>query len=165
MTTITGTSGSDTIVAHGPYLEITLSGSPADGVWPNLNIWVNGAPVDQNITVTADHSAGATQMIEVALTAPVTSFAIQYTNDLFDYSNGQDRNVYLSSVTLNGVSLDPSTTATYDRTANGQYVDTVTGQMNMVWGGSLNFSGAQVQTAGAASGASSGPETIDGGEA
>jgi len=163
MTTITGTSGSDTIVAHGPYLEITLSGSPADGVWPNLNIWVNGAPVDQNITVTADHSAGATQMIEVALTAPVTSFAIQYTNDLFDYSNGQDRNVYLSSILLNGVNIDPSTNATYDRTINGQYYDTIAGQYAMQWGGAMNFTGATVQSAGAQTGINTGSDTIDGG--
>lgn len=163
MTTLTGNSGNDVIVAHGGSLTITLSGAPADGVWPSLNIWINGQEVQQNITVTADHTAGATQEISIPLSGAVTTFAIQYTNDLYDYSNGQDRNVYLSSVTLNGVNLDPSQTATYDRTLNGQYYDTIKGQYDMQWGGTMNFSGATVQSAGSQPGTNSGSETIDGG--
>lgn len=163
MTTLTGTSGNDVIVAHGSSLNIILSGAPADNVWPNLNIYVNGQLVDQNVSVTANHSAGGAQEISVPLSGPVTTFAIQYTNDFYDYTTQQDRNVYLSSIVLNGVNLDPSTTATYDRTLNGQYYDTIAGTYNMQWGGAMNFSGAAVQSAGAKTGLNAGSETIDGG--
>lgn len=166
MATLNGTGGNDVLNVHGGggSLVITANGSPADGVSPILNIWVNGAPVQTNVAITADATTGATQQISVPVSGPVTSFAIQFTNDLYDYTNGQDRNVYLKSIVLNGVSMDPAQLATYDRTANGAYVDTVKGQLDMVWGGSLNFAGAQVQAAGAnTSAGNAGPMTVDGG--
>ena len=44
--------------------------------------------------------AGATQTIVVPVSGPVDTFAIQYTNDAFTAT--EDRNVFLSSVVLNG---------------------------------------------------------------
>ena len=169
MATLTGTSGNDTIQAHGGSagnLVIVASGSPADGnIYPIVNIWVNGTKVLANVTVNADHASGATQQIVVPVSGPVSTFAIEYTNDTqASYSTNQDRNVYLSSVALNGVQLDPATNATYDRTQNGAYYDTVHGQYDMVWGGSMNFSGSTVQSAGSSTGGgSTGSVTIDAG--
>jgi len=158
MANINGTNGNDLIQqgsGTGGSLVIVASGSIGEGnVYPLVNIWVNGAPVLTNVTVSANHAAGATQQIVVPLSGPVTSFAIQYTNDdQRDFT--LDRNLYLSSVTLNGTPLSP-TIASYDRTQNGAYFDTIQGQADMVWGGALNFAGAQVQTAGAGSGGGGG---------
>jgi Domain of unknown function (DUF4214)/Ca-dependent carbohydrate-binding module xylan-binding len=163
MANINGTSGNDLIqqgAGGGGSLVIVASGSIGEGnVWPNVNIWVNGAQVLTNVSVTANHAAGATQQIVVPLSGPVTSFAISYTNDdQLDFT--LDRNLYLSSVTLNGTALSP-TIATYDRFQNGNYFDTIQGQADMVWGGNLNFTGAQVQAAGAGGGGGGGGTVSD----
>jgi hypothetical protein len=163
MATINGSSGNDVLQAHGGGgdLDIILSGTPAAGIPPNINIWVNNVPVQTNIAVTALHGS-ATQQIDIPVSGPVTTFAIQYTNDAFTAT--EDRNVFLSSVTLNGVTLDPALTANYDRTLNGQPFDTIKGQADMIFGGALNFFGPQVQAAGAnIAPPNPGPASIDGG--
>ncbi len=152
MAQFSGTSGNDTFqnLGGGGSLVLVLAGSPADGgVWPNINIVVNGVVVQANIAVTANNATGATQTVTVAVPANATSFAINYTNDSQTDWNSGDRNLYIKSVTLNGVAFDPAT-ATYDRTQNGAYFDTVQGQADMVWGGTLTFSGTAVATAAAA---------------
>lgn len=158
---ITGTSGNDVLQnPGGGSLVFVLAASSADnGVWPNVNILVNGVVIQPNVTVTANNAAGATQTITVAAPAGTTSFAIQYTNDTQADWNSGDRNVYIKSVSLNGVAISP-TTATYDRTQNGAYFDTVQGQADMVWGGQMTFTGATVQSAAAAAVTTS--DTIDG---
>ena len=149
-----GTSGNDTFqnLGGGGSLVLVLAGSPADGaVWPNINIIVNGVVVQSNVSVTANNATGATQTVTVPVPANATSFAINYTNDSQTDWNSGDRNLYVKSVTLNGVAFDPAT-ATYDRTQNGAYYDTVAGQADMVWGGTLTFSGTAVASAAASGG-------------
>jgi hypothetical protein len=162
MANIIGTSGNDTLIdpGSGGTLVIVVSGQAADGVMPMLDVQVNGVAVQTGITVTADHATGATQTISVPVSGSITSVGINYTNDLYDYSNGQDRNLYISSVTLDGTSL-PASSASYARTANGAYYDTVPGQFDMQWGGTLTFSGTAVTNA-VASGTVSTSNTIDG---
>lgn len=155
MAQFNGTSGNDTFqnLGGGGSLVLVLAGSPADGgVWPSINIVVNGVVVQSNVSVTANNATGATQTVTVPVPANATSFAINYTNDSQTDWNSGDRNLYVKSVTLNGVAFDPAT-ATYDRTQNGAYFDTVPGQADMVWGGTLTFSGAAVATAAASGGA------------
>lgn len=158
---ITGTSGNDLLQnPGGGSLSFVLAATSAEnGIWPNINILVNGVTVQANVTVTANNATGATQTVTVTAPAGTTSFAIQYTNDTqTDWTTG-DRNVFIKSITLNGVSISP-TIATYDRTQNGAYFDTVPGQADMVWGGQMTFSGTTVQSAAAAGGVTS--DTIDG---
>lgn len=164
MAEFTGTSGNDTFqnLGGGGSLVLVLAGSPADGgVWPNINIVVNGVVVQANISVTANNATGATQTVTVPVPTNATSFAINYTNDSQTDWNSGDRNVYVKSVMLNGVAFDPAT-ATYERTQNGAYFDTVQGQADMVWGGTLTFSGATVASA-AASGGAGTNDTFNGG--
>jgi hypothetical protein len=163
MANIIGTSGNDTLIdpGSGGSLTIVLSGQPADNVMPTIDVQVNGVAVQTGISVTADHSTGATQVITVPVSGSVTSVGINYTNDFYDYTNQQDRNLYISSVTLDGTSL-PASSASYARTLNGAYYDTIPGQFDMQWGGTLTFSGPTVTNA-AASGGVSTSNTIDGG--
>lgn len=154
MAEFTGTSGSDTFqnLGGGGSLVLVLAASSAGNVWPNVNILVNGDVVQSNITVTADNATGATQTITVPVSSSATRVAINYTNDSQESWETGDRNVYIKSIALNGVALSP-TTATYDRTQNGAYFDTVQGQADMVWGGTLTFSDATVASAAASGGA------------
>lgn len=154
MADYTGTSGNDTFqnLGGGGSLVLVLAGSAADGgIWPNVNILVNGVVVQANISITANNATGATQTVTVPVPSSATSVAIQYTNDTQTDWNSGDRNVYIKSVTLNGVALSPST-ASYDRTQNGAYYDTIAGQADMVWGGTMTFSGPTVASAAAAGG-------------
>ncbi|NKE65956.1 hypothetical protein RAMLITH_09000 [Ramlibacter sp. RBP-2] len=154
MAEFTGTSGNDTFqnLGGGGSLVLVVAASSAGGVWPSVNILVNGAVVQSNISVTADNAAGATQTITVPVPSSATSVAINYTNDSQESWETGDRNVYIKSIALNGVALSP-TSATYARTQNGAYFDTVQGQADMVWGGTLTFSGATVASAAASGGA------------
>lgn len=155
MADFNGTPGNDVFQNSGGTgtLTFVLSGTTADnGIPPVVNILVNGAVVLGSITVSADHTTGATQTISVAVPVTATSVAIEYTNDTqIDYTTG-DRNVYLSSISLNGTALSP-TDASYARTQNGNPFDTIQGQSSMLWGGTMTFSGPTVQNAAAVGGA------------
>lgn len=157
MAQFNGTSGNDTFtnLGGGSTLTLVLAGSFADGgVGPVINLLVNGVVVQANVAITASNAAGATQTVAVPISGPVSSVAIAYTNDTQtegSYAAGEDRNLYIKSVALNGVALDPAT-ATYDRTQNGAYFDTVQGQADMVWGGTMTFSGTAVANAAASGG-------------
>jgi hypothetical protein len=143
---ITGTNGNDVLQPFGNGLVLTVSGTIAQGIWPTFNVVVNGVTVMSNVSVTANHAVGATQVVNVPIPAgmAVSSLSIQYTNDAQTSYATEDRNLYISSVVLNGHTL-PTSAASYERTGG----TTVTGQDAMVWGGSLNWSGSIVTSAGA----------------
>lgn len=142
MADITGTNSNDTIQPYGSSLLLTLSGSSAQGITPTINVLVNGSVVLSNVSITADHALGQTQVVSVPISGAVSSISLQYTNDpQTDYTVG-DRNLYVSSVMLNGDPL-PLSSATYLRTGG----TAIAGQEEMVWGGSLEFSGAVVTNA------------------
>ncbi|MES3000360.1 MAG: carbohydrate-binding domain-containing protein [Pseudomonadota bacterium] len=146
MADFNGTAGNDAIQPFGSSLLLTLSGSPAEGgINPLINVLVNGQVLVSGLSITANHAAGATQTVSVPIPAGVTpsTISLQYTNDeQLSYAN-DDRNLYVSSITLNGTVL-PVTAATYFRTADST---TVQGQAEMVWGGNLTYSGAVVSGA------------------
>ncbi len=168
-TVISGTSGNDVLAAGGGgTLTLLVSASIAENTWPIINVLVNGSVVMGSITVTADHSAGSTQLVTVPIAAgtSVGSVGIEYTNDpQTDGFVSGDRNVYLSSVNLDGTEL-LGTSSTYLRTANNTTIDGqqqfINGQEAMVWGGTLTYSGTAVQSA-AANGGAGGSVLIDGG--
>ncbi|MDB5874761.1 MAG: calcium-binding protein [Ramlibacter sp.] len=142
MADINGTNGNDAIQPFGSSLLLTLSGSSAEGVWPSINVLVNGNVLVSGLTIDANHAGGATQQVAVPIPAGtnVTSISLQYTNDAQQSWEIGDRNLFVSSITLNGTVLPPQA-ATYLRSADGS---TVTGQADMIWGGSLDFSGPVV---------------------
>lgn len=145
---INGTSGNDVIQASGGgTLTFLANGTSYQGGWPIVNVLVNGSIVMSGISVTANHATGATQLVTVAIPAGTTvnSIGIEFTNDGHTPTYSEDRDLYLSSVKLNGVDL-PISSATYFRSADGS---TVAGQTSMVWGGTLTYAGAPVQNAAA----------------
>lgn len=152
------TSGNDVIQPFGDNLLLVLSANSAAGIWPVVNVLVNGVAALSNVSITADNNLGQTQLLSIALPAgtPISSVTLQYVND--ENTPTSDRNLYLSSISLNGHALPPST-ATYVRTIDGQVFDTIVGQGDMFWGGELRFSGAVVTGATAHAG---GTLSVDG---
>ncbi len=142
MADINGTSGNDILQPFSSNLVLTLSASSAEGIWPLLSVVINGTPVVSNVSITANHVAGATQQVTVPVLAgmSVSTLSVQYLNDVQNSSSYgiEDRNIYISSITLNGTSI-PTSAASYVRSADGSVVS---GQDAMVWGGALNFSGS-----------------------
>jgi len=164
-TFINGTSGNDVLQAPASggsagVLVLTVSGSPAQGISPVFNLLINGSIALANITATADHFAGATQQVSVPVGAGVSSIGIAYINDpQTDFT--EDRNLYVSSVSLNGTTL-PLTSALYDRDGFTGADKVIAGREDMKWGGTMTFSGAVVQNAAAGAGGG-GTVFIDGG--
>ncbi|MGZ5786580.1 MAG: carbohydrate-binding domain-containing protein [Ramlibacter sp.] len=156
---INGTAGNDSIQPFGSNLLLTLSATSAQGIWPIINVVVNGVTLAAGIQITASNTAGATQTVSVAIPAGtvVSSLALQYTNDDQTSWATEDRNLFISSISLNGTSISP-TSATYVRSADGSVV---AGQSAMVWGGELDWGSAALQGVGSSS--ASGTATIDGG--
>ena len=156
-TFINGTTGNDLIQAPAggsASLVLIVSGSTAQGIPPVFNVLVNGVVVLANVAATADHFAGATQQVVVPLAAgaAVTSVAIDYINDpQTDFT--EDRNLYVSSVTLDGTLL-PLASGSYFRNGFTPPQDIIPGQTDLKWGGTLTFSGAVVQNAVANAGGS-----------
>jgi hypothetical protein len=158
-TVINGTAGNDSIQPFGSSLLLTLSATSAQGIWPVINVVVNGVTLASGVQITASSTAGATQTVSVAIPAGTTvnTLALQYTNDDQTSWATEDRNVFISSISLNGTSISP-TSATYVRSADGSVV---AGQSAMVWGGELDWGSAALQGIGSSS--ASGTATIDGG--
>jgi hypothetical protein len=158
MADFNGTAGNDAIQPFGSSLLLSLSGSPGEGgVYPVINVLVNGQVLVSGLTINADHVSGATQTVSVPVPAGVapSTVSLEYTNDSQQtWANG-DRNLYVSSITLNGAVL-PVAAATYVRSADGT---SVAGQSDMIWGGALNFSGPVVSSATAHTG---GTVSVDG---
>jgi hypothetical protein len=160
---INGTAANDVINAHADsdyvagQLVFVLGGMPSQGGWPTVNIMVNGAVALAGVTIDSEVRDGRTETVSVPLPAgtAVTSVGIRYTNDLV--TTVDDRNVYVGSVSVNGVSLDLS---------SGTYVrddyPTIAGQSAMNWNGTMTWSGAAVQNA-AASGAHADNVSVDAG--
>jgi hypothetical protein len=158
-TVINGTAGNDSIQPFGSSLLLTLSATSAQGIWPVINVIVNGVTLAAGVQITASNTAGATQTVSVPIPAGTTvnTLTLQYTNDDQTSWATEDRNVFISSISLNGTAISP-TSATYVRSADGSVVQ---GQAAMVWGGELNWGSAALQ--GIGSGSGTGTATIDGG--
>ncbi|WP_448192366.1 carbohydrate-binding domain-containing protein [Azospirillum sp. sgz301742] len=115
-------------------IVVNAYGMPAGGVWPHFRLLIDGVGAGQ-ATVSAANPAA------YSFTAPVAAgqahtVQVYYDNDAS--INGEDRNLGIKSVVVNGNTLSP-TQAVYDRYAlDGQ--DTVAGQEGMWWQGALNFS-------------------------
>ncbi|WP_454019266.1 carbohydrate-binding domain-containing protein [Azospirillum sp. Marseille-Q6669] len=113
-------------------ITVNASGAPAGGVNAHFKLLVDGKTVGQ---ATVDSAAK-----DYSFTANLTAdqahkVQVQYDNDGF--VNGQDRNLFVNKVTINGTAHSPTAAnVTYDKGAlDGK--DVVKGQSSMWWGGTL----------------------------
>lgn len=164
MAEFTGTSDNDTFqnLGGGGSLVLVLSGTSAEGgIFPKITVLVDYKAVADATNVEISAVPPATQTVIALVPSGATRVAIHYGNDEQSSWTSGDRDLYVTSVTLNGVDLPPST-AVYDRTVNDQYHSTIQGQAEMKWSGTLTFSGATVANA-AASGGAGTNDTFNGG--
>jgi hypothetical protein len=155
MAQFNGTSGNDMFqnVGGGGSLVLVLSGTSAEGgIFPRITVLVDGQAVAGASNVEISVVPPATQTVVAPVPSGATRVAIHYGNDEQSSWTSGDRDLYIKSVTLNGVDLPPST-AMYDRTVDGQFHSTIQGQAEMKWSGTLTFSGAAVANAAASGGA------------
>jgi len=92
-------------------LTLRLSGDMYNGD-PQIQVYVDGHQVGGTYDITAHHSLGETQTITIAGNFDPTvahDVQVQFVNDLWDGSapnaDGHDRNVYVSSISLNGTTI------------------------------------------------------------
>jgi serralysin len=143
---LTGTSGNDAIVAHTAtdyqkgQLVLVMGGIPAGGEWPRPAILINGQWTTA-VTIDAPVVQGQTETVTIQLpNVPITSIGIQYWND--GSIGSEDRNLYVGSVTLNGVNL-PLNQATYSMDGAGS----IPGQSDVYRNGTMTWSGTAVANA------------------
>ena len=115
-------------------IVVNAYGQSAGGVWPHFRLLIDGVEAGQ-ATVSATNPNAYSFTAKVA---PSQAHLVQIHYDNDASVNGQDRNLNVRSVVVNGNTLLP-TQATYDRYAlDGK--DVVAGQEGMWWEGALNFS-------------------------
>lgn len=146
--TIDGTTNNDVIdfdrgdAYQAGKLVAQLSGSQSEGQPPIAQLIVNGQVV-ATAAVWATVQSGASQLLSYTIPAGtvVNSVGIAYVNDLFK-SDSDDRNLYVNSLSLNGVALSLNQ-GTYTPEAHPVQA----GERLMAWNGPLIFSGATVTNA------------------
>ena len=112
---------------------VNASGQPAGNVWPQFRLLIDGVDAGRATVNTANPTA-YTFTAQVAA-GQAHRVQIHYDNDGF--VNGQDRNLTVKSIEVNGNTLLP-TQGTYDRGAlDGR--DVIAGQEGMWWQGALGF--------------------------
>jgi Endoglucanase len=114
---------------------VNASGQAAGGIWPQFKLRLDGVDLGQ-ATVSSTSTGRYTFTAKVA---PDQAHKVQivYTND--DFVNGQDRNLIVKSLEINGKTVNSaSSLVTYDKGAVDG-IDVVPGQEGMWWNGALNF--------------------------
>ncbi|MBB3266228.1 endoglucanase [Azospirillum sp. OGB3] len=114
---------------------VNASGQAAGGIWPQFRLLLDGVNLGQ-ATVSSTSAGRYTFKAQVA---PDQAHKLQivYFND--GYVNGQDRNLLVKSLEVNGKPVaSTSSLVSYDRGASDGK-DVIPGQEGMWWDGSLDF--------------------------
>ncbi|PWC89379.1 hypothetical protein TSH100_04875 [Azospirillum sp. TSH100] len=110
-------------------------GQAAGGVWPHLALKIDGTTIGQ----AAVNSSMPGRYAISAKVAADNAHNLQLVYDNDGISGGEDRNLFVRAVSVNGTSIavtDPS--VTYDKGAVDGH-DVVKGQEGLYWGGALNM--------------------------
>ena len=83
-------------------LVVYARGSVCEGVWPTMEVWLGGVKV-QSFTVVSAELAAYTVTAPLGMGA--ASVDISFINDAYRPDLGQDRNLYLERIEVNGRSL------------------------------------------------------------
>ena len=107
-TTISASSTtSSTSTSSSNPLTLVVAGDNMQGTDAQIEVFVDGTQVGGTYTITADHSQGQTQTIQIAgnFNPTVThQVQVQFINDAWDgqTGDGNDINVYVELISLNG---------------------------------------------------------------
>ena len=110
-----GNDGSDVLIGDASYeastpvriasLLVVARGTACLGVWPTMEVWLAGKRVQ---TFQVDSTEFKTYTVTAPLGLDATSVDIVFTNDAYRPDLGQDRNLYLERIEVNGRSLGAS---------------------------------------------------------
>ncbi|MDQ2102261.1 cellulase family glycosylhydrolase [Azospirillum isscasi] len=121
-----------TAPAGNTNVVLNLQGNPAGGTNAHFNLLIDGKKVGEGVagTTAKDYAFSINATADQA-----HKVQIQYDND--GYVNGQDRNLLVNKITINGKSVLPTdSNVTYDKGAlDGK--DVVKGQSGLWWNGTL----------------------------
>ncbi|MFC5353396.1 carbohydrate-binding domain-containing protein [Azospirillum himalayense] len=131
-TTTTTPTVPTTPTASVTTIKVNASGAAAGGVNAHFKVLVDGKAIGDATVGTAAKDYSFTTTLTAGQPHKVQ---IQYDNDGF--VNGQDRNLFVNKVTINGTAHNPTDSiVSYDKGAlDGK--DVVKGQSSMWWGGTL----------------------------
>ena len=91
-------------------LTIYAKGSICEGVWPIMEVWIGGALVQTFNVATSGY-------LPYTVTAPLgmsaANVGLVFTNDAYRPDLGQDRNLYLDRIEVNGRTVDAKTAGAY----------------------------------------------------
>ncbi|MCW2244376.1 cellulase family glycosylhydrolase [Azospirillum canadense] len=114
---------------------VNASGQAAGGIWPQLKLRLDGVDIGQ-ATVSSTSTGRYTFTAKVA---PDQAHKVQIVYDNDGFVNGQDRNLIVKSLEVNGKTVNSTNSlVTYDKGALDG-ADVVPGQEGMWWDGALNF--------------------------
>lgn len=163
---LTGGQGNDTIWGDGtpatvtePFsLRVKASADLYQGA-PKMRVWADKVFLGE-VTVTAVHGDGAWQEFAFSRLglSSASRIRIEYVNDLGGSSAGKDRNLWIDSIEVNGVTLTPDQSV-YDRGTKVQ-----AGQSGMMWGGALVFDTAKYPAVRSPAWLRSGDDVLKGGD-
>ena len=111
---------------------VNASASTAAGVGADFNLLLDGNPVGSGVVSSA--TATGTSFTVNVTPGQAHTLGVQYTND--DVINGQDRNLFLQSITVGGQTI-AATSSTETYVAPG--IGTFTGDGKMLWDGTATF--------------------------
>ena len=116
-------------ISTATQITINASGTPAGNVFPHFRVLVDGALVGE----AAVSSTGKAYSFNANITADQAHLIkIHYNND--GSVNGQDRNLFVSSIKVGNVAMAPTDKGVlYDRFALDN-LDVIAGQKSMWWG-------------------------------
>ncbi|MBP2296408.1 cellulase family glycosylhydrolase [Azospirillum rugosum] len=114
---------------------VNASGQAAGGIWPQLKLRLDGVDIGQ-ATVSSTSTGRYTFKAQVA---PDQAHKVQIVYDNDGFVNGQDRNLIVKSIEVNGKTVNSTNSlVTYDKGALDG-IDVVPGQEGLWWNGALNF--------------------------
>ena len=115
-------------------LKIFAAGEPANGVYPSMALLINGQQVHTFDDIRGD--AGGRSFVEYSYsqTTPIdiSQVRIVYTNDLYA-GPGNDRNLRVDKVTIDGTSYETESNTTYSTGTWAQGSDCNPGNKQSEW--------------------------------
>jgi hypothetical protein len=93
-------------------VQIRMKGDAAQDVWPEMELAIDGTVVATQTVDSSDYTLYEFGFMEYGGTRSVQ---VRFTNDY--YQNGEDRNLYVESVTISGVASGSTSVDTFDLSA------------------------------------------------